>query len=54
MNLEQQYSRMKGDSGLAKGQKFIKSLLGVGRTMNEAYSFANNSPMVGDLRKAMG
>jgi len=49
MNLEQQYSRLGGGSRLEKGQRAIKNILGLGKTVNEAYSFANNSSMGKDL-----
>lgn len=51
MNLEQQYARLKGDSGLAKGQKFVKDLLGLGKTAQEAYNVG--SSITNDIAKAL-
>jgi hypothetical protein len=48
MNLEQQYSTLTGKqkkSTLNKGQETAKSILGVGKTVNEAIVFVNSPAM---------
>lgn len=43
MNLEQQYAKLTAEPSRAdKGQKFIKSVLAVGKTANDVYAFANS------------
>jgi predicted GIY-YIG superfamily endonuclease len=50
MNLERQYSTLKGETQVKKGQKVIKEILGLGRTANDVIQFVN-SPMGKHLRK---
>lgn len=56
MNLEQQYSRLAGESPgkarIKKGQKAAKGILGAAKTGQEVYRLAN-SPEVKALRKAL-
>lgn len=50
MNLERQYSTLKGETQVKKGQKVIKEILGLGRTANDVIQFVN-SPIGKHLRK---
>jgi hypothetical protein len=55
MNLEQQYSDLmskRSSSPLAKGQRFVKDLLGVGKTANEVVAF-QNSPVGKQLKEKL-
>lgn len=48
MNLEQQYSRLKGEGPVGRGLKVVKNLIGIGRTGREAYSVGQT--LVSDLK----
>jgi hypothetical protein len=53
MNLEQQYSRLTaGPNRIKKGLSVVKTILSVGKTVNEAVAFAN-SPAGKALRTAL-
>lgn len=53
MNLEQQYSRLASqDSKLRKGNEFTKQILGLGKTMNDAVTFAS-SPASSALKNSL-
>lgn len=49
LNMEQQYSRLKGSGPLERGSKALKQLIGVGRTANEARSVGET--LLRDIRK---
>lgn len=49
MNLEQQYIRLHGGNAIEKGTKFVKSLIGLGRTGQEAFNVTNS--LLNDIKK---